>query len=121
MGIAPRTYYEWCVKFPQIAQAIKKGKAPVDIEVENALLKSALGYTVKVKKPIKVKEVKVKVGEGRIETERIEYAEEEVHIPPNTMAQIYWLNNRKPDRWRNRKAVDAEVTDSEPVKVIIDV
>lgn len=90
----------------------------MDIEVENALLKSALGYTVKVKKPIKVKEVKVKVGEGRIETERIEYAEEEVHIPANTTAQIYWLNNRKPDRWRTRKAIDAEATDAAPVTIV---
>lgn len=91
----------------------------MDIEVENAMLKSALGYTVTVKKPIKVKEVKQKVGEGRIETERIEYAEEEVYIPPNSTAQIFWLKNRRPDKWRdkpNESAINAE-----PVKVIIDV
>ena len=118
MGVHPATLYRWQADHRELRNAIKKGKAPVDIEVENALLKSALGYTVKVKKPIKVKEVKVKVGEGRIETERIEYAEEEVHIPPNTMAQIYWLNNRKPDRWRNRKAADVDATDNAPVTIV---
>lgn len=121
MGIAYSTFREWKDKFPALAAALKKGKAPVDIAVENALLKAALGYKVTLKKPIKVKEVKMKVGEGRIETERIEYADEEVYIPANTTAQIYWLNNRRPDRWRNRKAADAETATGSPVQVIIDV
>ena len=105
--------------FPQFREALKKGKAPVDYEVENALLKSAMGYTVKIKKPIKLKEVKRKTGEGEITREYIEYAEEEVHIPANTTAQIYWLNNRRPDRWRNKPNDTGQNTT--PVQVIIDV
>ena len=55
MGIADSTLRKWRDQFEQISAAIKRGSAPVDYEVENAMLKSALGYTVKVKKPIKVK------------------------------------------------------------------
>lgn len=102
MGVTVKTFYEWQAHFEQFREAIKRGKAPVDIQVENALLKSALGHKVTVKKPIKVKEVKMKVGEGRIETERIEYADEEVYIPPNSVAQIFWLKNRRPDKWRDK-------------------
>ena len=56
MGVSYSTLCEWKDhRFPEILEALKKGKAPVDIEVENALLKRATGYTVTIKKPIKVK------------------------------------------------------------------
>ena len=42
MGIGARTLYDWKLKYPQISQALKKGKEVVDIQVENALLKRAL-------------------------------------------------------------------------------
>lgn len=103
VGIAPRTFYEWAERFPQMAQALKKGKAPVDIEVENALLKRATGYTVKLKKPIKVKTTKRVTGKGEVTEERIEYVDEEQYIPPDTTAQIFWLKNRRPDKWRDKR------------------
>lgn len=102
MGIAPRTYYEWRTKYPQFSQAIKKGKAPVDYEVENTLLKKALGYVMTVKKPMKLKSKKQLSGKATIEEERIEYADEEIYIPPDTTAQIFWLKNRRPEKWRDR-------------------
>ena len=54
-----------------------------------------------VKKPVKVKTVKVD-GKKRLEEERIEYAEEEVVVPANTTAQIFYLKNRKPDKWKDK-------------------
>lgn len=44
MGIRRETLYDWKKKYPNISNALKKGKEIVDIEVENALLKRALGY-----------------------------------------------------------------------------
>lgn len=44
MGVNVRTLYEYKNKYPQISQSLKKGKEVVDIEVENALLKRAMGY-----------------------------------------------------------------------------
>ena len=70
--------------------------------MENALLKSALGYTVKLTKPIKVKTRKQKPGVGTIEEEQIEYVEEEQYIPPQVAAQVFWLKNRKPDKWKDK-------------------
>jgi hypothetical protein len=102
IGIAERTFTDWKDRFPAISAALKKGKAPVDIQVENALLKRALGQIVKVKKPIKLKHKGQIPGKGLIEEERIEYAEEEVYIPPDTTAQIFWLKNRRPDKWRDK-------------------
>ncbi len=102
MGISRSTFYEWQRQFSSISDALKEGKAPVDIEVENALLKSALGFITKIKKPIKVK-IKGFDDNGRpIEEEQIKYATEEVFTPPQTTAQIFWLKNRRPDKWRDK-------------------
>lgn len=107
-GIHPDTLYDWQKRFPVISDALKRGKAPVDIEVENALLKKALGFSAKVKKPIKLKTKRQLQGKGTIEEEHIEYAEEEVYVPPDTVAQIFWLKNRKPDKWRDKPAAENE-------------
>lgn len=117
--ISCSTFYAWLDKYPLISEAIKKGKAPVDYEVENALHKKAIGYTVTVKKPIKVKTRKQLKDKGMIEEERIEYAEEEVYIPPDTTAQIFWLKNRRPDKWRDKPKEESDV--NQPVNIIIDV
>lgn len=107
IGISRSTLFEWRKNNQDIANALKKGKEVVDIEVENALLKKALGYNVPVQKAFKVKEVIYQDGKRLKEIERIEYAEEEIHIPADTTAQIFWLKNRKPDKWRD-KIVDSE-------------
>lgn len=114
IGISKPTFYEWVKRFPNFANALKKGREPVDIQVEDAVLKSSLGYTVKLKKPIKVRKETQKFGEGKIVTEEIEYVEEEVYIAPVFMAQAYWLNNRsrKNGKWSNMKYVAQEQTEA---------
>ena len=69
--------------------------------MENELFQSCQTRTVTVKKPVKVKTVKVD-GKKRLEEERIEYAEEEVVVPANTTAQIFYLKNRKPDKGKDK-------------------
>ena len=85
MGVNKATLYRWKKEYCDICDALKKGKEIVDYEVENALLKKALGY--------KVKEQKLINGE-LFEIER--------EIPPDTTAQIFWLKNRRPDKWRDK-------------------
>ena len=108
MGIAYKTLCNWKSKSSIILQALKKGKEVADYIVEDALYKNATGYTVKLKKPIKVKTVKQIEGK-KIEEEKIEYADEEVYIRPETIAQIFWLKNRKPKQWREKTETDIKV------------
>lgn len=42
MGISPCTLYDWKKKYPEISEAIKKGKEVIDYEIENALVNKAL-------------------------------------------------------------------------------
>ena len=91
MNIDVTTLREWRKKESTISFALKKGKEVADYEVENALFKRALGY--------KYDEITYENG---IETKRITK-----EVAPDTTAQIYWLKNRKPDKWRD-KIVDTE-------------
>lgn len=111
IGVTSKTLYEWISKKREIGDALKKGKAPVDIKVENQLLKSALGFKVTVKKAIKVKTKKNKPGVGLIEEEHIEMVDEEQYIPPVPAAQFFWLKNRRPDKWREKQDINVNTID----------
>ena len=104
MGVSATTIREWKKRFPEIAEALRKGKEVVDREVENALYKSALGFMQKVKKPVKIREVEYdpKSGKKIKESEKWVQVEEEIYVPPQVTAQIFWLKNRKPDEWREK-------------------
>lgn len=114
IGISRKTLAEWKKKYSDISDTLKKGKEIVDIQVENALLKKALGMKETVKKAIKVREVKYNDGKRVSEKEHIEYVDEEVFVPPDTTAQIFWLKNRKPDKWRD-KVENVNVADDDKV------
>lgn len=106
LGISKPTFYEYQKKYPNFLNAIKRGKEIVDVEVENALLQKALGFKETIKKGIKVKEVLYTDGKRTSEKEHIEYVDEEVFIPPDTTAQIFWLKNRKPKEWRDKQEIE---------------
>lgn len=91
IGIRRETLYDWKKKYPHISNALKRGKDVVDIQVENALLNKAQGITKTLIKPIKIKTVTYDNGKRVKEEEHIEYAEEEVFVPPDTVAQIFGL------------------------------
>ena len=112
MGISVSTLCEWKNKFPEFSEALKRGKEVADYIVENELFESCKTRTVTVKKPIKLKKVMVD-GKKRLEEEQIEYAEEQVVVPANVTAQIFYLKNRKPDKWKDKPLVQATASDEE--------
>ncbi len=118
LSISRSTLSEWKKKYPDISDTLKKGKEIADIAVENALYDRALGIKTTVRKAIKVKSVEYNDAGRKIkEEERIEYGEEEVYIPPDTTAMIFWLKNRLPDKWRERQNVVVTGLDEEQSKL----
>lgn len=97
IGVSERTFTEWKTRFSSISSVLKKGKEVIDRQVENALLKRALGY--------EYEEVKEKYEMGvlseRTITKKI--------VVPDTTAQIFWLKNRKPEEWRDKRDVESKV------------
>ncbi len=108
MGISRSTLNDWKKKYPDISDTLKKNKEIVDIQVENSLFQRAVGMTKTVKKPIKVKEIRYKDGKRLSEKERVVYAEEEIYIPPDTAALIFWLKNRLSKKWRDKVKSDTD-------------
>lgn len=102
MGISRSTLNDWRGKYSDISNAIKNGKEVTDFIVENALFKSATGEVKTIRKPIKVKTEKSVPGKGKIIEEHIEYADEQIYIPPQVTAQIFWLKNRKASNWKDK-------------------
>ena len=95
MGITRQTLSAWKNKYPSILDALKRGKEIVDRQVENALLKRALGYEYE-----EVKQIIEKDDMGR-DRKKVEKTLKQV--TPDTTAQIFWLKNRKPNDGRDRK------------------
>ena len=96
IGISRGTLYDWKKAYPDISNALKRGKDVVDIEVENALLKRAMGYDY-VEERVEVN------GNGKRKV-----TQTTKHIPGDTTAQIFWLKNRRADRWRDKPTPTAE-------------
>lgn len=91
--ITGRTLRRWKKNYPSFAKALENGKEIADSKVERSLYERATGYdyeeseaivetgTDGTQKPLKVRKIKH-------------------HAPPDVMAQMYWLNNRRPGEYR---------------------
>ena len=93
VGVSQQQFRVWMNKYPEIKKAVNNGRELVDYKVENALLKSALGY--------KTREVKVtaKIKDGKVVEETKETIDKE--FAPNVSACQVWLYNRVPKKWKN--------------------
>ena len=94
LGISRSTLYKWKREYPEFAEAVKRGKEVVDREVENALFRRAVGYSYP--------EEKVFLGPGGkpviVQTTK--------YYPPDPTAMIFWLKNRKPAEWRDKRDIE---------------
>ena len=92
IGITERTLRDWKRRYPTINACLKNSKDLADTIVENALFRKATGY--------KTKEVSYKAdSDGNL----VPVSAVEKEVPPDTTAQIFWLKNRRPDLWRDRR------------------
>lgn len=111
MGCAPEKLRAWRAACAAIDEALSRGREAVDEVVEDALFKKCTGYTIPVKKAIKLKRVLYDNGKKTAEEEHIEEGAEETYVPPSVTAQMFWLKARKPDAWRG--SVQEEIAEGE--------
>lgn len=109
MGIKKSTFYDWLKKYPDISESLKKGKAPVDFEVENALYKRAVGFKYE-----EIETVEEEV-DGVFKT-RVKRTQKTAL--PDTSAIIFWLKNRKPEQWRKMNPVIENKLKAETEKLL---
>ena len=113
MGIARSTLSQWKKDNSDISDAISHGRTDARAceEVEQTLFRRATGYTLPVKKAMKVKTVQYDETTGRriSETEEIVEAIEEQHVPGDVGAIRFYLTNRAPERWKNRVEMEGGI------------
>jgi len=114
LGISHDAFYRYKKKYKEFCEALKKGKEVIDIEVENALLKRALGYRYKEVTKELVKDLET--GQMRLEVTK----EVTKEVQPDTTAQIFWLKNRKPAEWRDKQQIEHSGETTHNVKQSLD-
>lgn len=105
LGISRMTLYNWEEKYPEIKEALSKSKEIIDYEVENALLKAALGYRAVETKTI-ISGSQNKSGNRVVKIEKVEK-----EVGPNVTACLAWLNNKKPKEWHKNRENEVEISD----------
>jgi hypothetical protein len=103
-GICERTLNYWKENHESFYESMKSGKSLADANVVERLYKRATGYeyteeTEELAQHPDLTDVFVVKYKKRVKKE----------MPPDTGACMAWLKNRRPDKWRETKAVDINV------------
>lgn len=100
LGISKATMENYKRDHLDFLTFLKRGKEVVDIEVENALLKRAKGYSYNeiTQELVTDKET----GESSLAVTKVVKKE----VAPDTTAQIFWLKNRRPKEWRDKQDIE---------------
>lgn len=102
MDISRQTFYTWKKKYPEIDMALRSGRAPMEVELENALIKKALGYTQTDQEVIE--EMTEKDGVVTKHIKRVTKV-----YPPDTGAVIFLLKNRMGEYYQDRPKTKIEL------------
>lgn len=103
LGVAYSTFRVYVDKYPALSAALKRGKEVADVEVENALFRRAIGYQYDEVTRESDKRIDPETGElvdVMVETKRVTK-----EVQPDVAAQIFWLKNRRPDKWRDKQDI----------------
>lgn len=95
--VTTRTIMRWKVKHEEFCHAVKNGKDANDDRVERSLFERAMGYEQEA--------VKIFMPAGTTEPVYAKYTEK---VAPSDTAAIFWLKNRRPEKWREKAFVEQE-------------
>ena len=104
MGVSDRTLYKWLDTHVQILQAIKEGRSLACEAVENALFRKATGMVLEDT----VEEYRGELRDGKPSNGTVVRRTTRRHVPPDTGALIFYLKNRMPDRYSDRRTMEVE-------------
>lgn len=99
-GVEVRTVVRWFENDPEMRRAWERGRIHPDHLVEQALFRRAIGY--------QYKNVEEERGfDGRVLRRKVQIRE----MPPEVIAQIFWLKNRLPHLWQDKVSHEVTVRD----------
>lgn len=105
--VSESTLNLWKKEHPLFSESLKAGKLLADAEVADKLYKRATGYSHP--------EDKIFNDNGApliVNTEK--------HYPPDTTAAIFWLKNRRPDRWKDKREEEGQ-DDKQAPQIVVNI
>ena len=115
LDIGKDSFYTYKNKYTEFSDTLKETKEIADIKVENSLNKNANGYDYEEQTVVMKKEVIYKDGKRVKEVTYPEVITLTKHKEAETKAQMFWLQNRKPEKWRNQSQVELKVSKLEDI------
>lgn len=104
------TLYRWKAAHPEFRDAIRSAGDVADERVERTLYQRAIGYEIDT--------VKVFMPAG---ASAPVYAQLREHVHPDTASMIFWLKNRRKDRWRDKTEQEVTGADGQPLMPSVNV
>ena len=98
IGVTEQTFNNWKTSKPGFFESLKSAKDEADEKVEQSLYRLATGYEYDAEKPMTVG-----IGPG---FSKIEIAKYKETVQPSPTAIIFWLKNRRQDRWRDKQELE---------------
>lgn len=95
-GINPSTFTRWKQSHKEFRTSLNAGRALPDDKVERSLFERATGYN-------NPNAVKIFMPQGAASPVYAPFTE---HYPPDVTACIFWLKNRRPEKWREKQEVE---------------
>jgi hypothetical protein len=96
-GVSVQTLHNWRAAYQEFFEATRVGKEHADNRVERSFYQRACGYEYEAVEVVR----RSKNGLTVTETSR--------HIPGDVTAQMKWLCNRMPRKWRKKVDINHEV------------
>jgi len=90
LGVSVATLETYKIKYPEFLEALKEGKKPLIMEIENALYKSAKGHI----------------------------GPDDKYYPPNPTSCIFALKNIAKDKWRDKQEFEHSGKDGGPIRLM---
>lgn len=120
IGVSYDTLRKWREKYPQINYVLSQTRDVVISMLENAALKSALGYTTTVLEPQVIKRDIVNADGKMIgKEEYVMYVKRQIHVEPEIQMIQFLLKNMAPDKYKGDAKAIAEALNDENIQKVL--
>ncbi|SFG92112.1 hypothetical protein SAMN05660649_03128 [Desulfotomaculum arcticum] len=108
LSISPDTWYKYCKQHETLMELVNMGRGVLCNEVEKSLLKLCNGYDYE--------ELKTIVEEDKNGKKRTRIEKMKRHQPPSAQAISFFLRNRMPEEWAEKKEIILDTSQNEEAR-----
>lgn len=108
LAISPDSWYRYCKEHETLSELVTMGRSVICNEVEKSLLKLCTGY--------EYEELKTIVEEDKNGKKRTKIEKTRRHQPPSAQAISFFLRNRMPEEWSDKKELILDTSQNEEAR-----